>query len=123
MTTVLCIDDEPMILKVIAFKLKKDGYNVITAIDGQDGINKIETETPDLIITDILMPQISGLEVINHVRNVLKMQTPIIVMSALHDEKDVLLAFEIGADDYVKKPLMPNELSVRCSNLLKRKNI
>lgn len=110
---VLVIEDERMMLKVIEFRLQKDGYEVRIAEDGKEGIKLIESWEPDIIITDIMMPYVSGLEIIAHVRNVLKKNTPILVLSAVGLEKTVVEAFSLGADDFISKPFRAEELSIR----------
>lgn len=120
---ILVIEDEPIVYKTIEFKLKRDGYAVISAFDGKDGMDKIESEKPDLILTDILMPFATGLEIVSFVRKQLKIETPIIVLSGLGQEETVLEAFELGADDYLVKPFSPNELSIRIKRQLAMKRI
>lgn len=117
---VLVIEDERMMLKVIEFRLQKDGYEVRIAEDGKEGIKLIESWEPDIIITDIMMPYVSGLEIIAHVRNVLKKNTPILVLSAVGLEKTVVEAFSLGADDFISKPFRAEELSIRVRKNLPR---
>lgn len=117
---VLVIEDERMMLKVIEFRLQKDGYEVRIAEDGKEGIKLIESWGPDIIITDIMMPYVSGLEIIAHVRNVLKKNTPILVLSAVGLEKTVVEAFSLGADDFISKPFRAEELSIRVRKNLPR---
>lgn len=121
MYKVLVIEDERMTAKVVEYRLLKDGYQVILAADGKEGIEKVASEAPDLIITDIMMPYYSGLEVISHVRNQLKLDTPILMLSSMGLEKIVLEAFDLGADDFVTKPFSPQELSVRVKKSLIRR--
>lgn len=121
MFKVLVIEDERMTAKVVEYRLLKDGYQVVLAIDGKDGIEKIASENPDLIITDIMMPYYSGLEVVSHTRVTLGMSTPILMLSSMGLEKIVLDAFELGADDFVTKPFSPQELSIRVKKALIRR--
>lgn len=117
MRILICEDDE-MVLKMVEFKLRKEGYEVQLANDGKEAAHKIEELKPDLIITDIMMPYLNGLEIVNHVRKILKLKTPIIIVSSIGLEKTVLEAFQLGADDFITKPFSPNELSVRVKKLL-----
>lgn len=111
--TVLVAEDEIIMLKTIEMRLKKDGHNVIVCQDGREAVRKIDEVSPDLIITDMMMPFFSGLEIIGAVRKKKGRKIPIIVLSAMGQENVVLEAFQLGADDYITKPFSPNELSVR----------
>ncbi len=117
MKVLVCEDDE-MVLKMVEFKLEKEGYEVILAKDGKEAIELIETLKPDIIITDIMMPYLTGLEIVHKVRKQLNMNVPIIIVSSIGLEKTVLEAFQLGADDFITKPFSPNELSVRIKRLL-----
>lgn len=118
MMKIVVSDDDAVILNMIAFRLKKDGYtDVFLASDGRQALELIKEHEPDLIITDILMPFVSGLEVVNFVKNELKLSTPIIVLSAVGLEDTVLEAFEMGADDFMTKPFSLPELSVRIKKM------
>ena len=109
---ILVAEDEPIMLKTIELRLKKDGHTVITTDNGQEALLLIENHHPDLIITDIMMPFSSGLEIIGKVKQA-KKKTPVIVLSAMGQENVVLEAFNLGAADYITKPFSPNELSMR----------
>lgn len=109
---ILVAEDELIMLKTIEFRLRKDGHTVVTAQDGMDALKKLGDLQPDLIITDIMMPFSSGLELISAVKKASK-KIPIIVLSAMGQESAVLEAFQLGADDYITKPFSLNELSVR----------
>lgn len=111
--TILVAEDEMMMLKTIEFRLKKDGYTVISSMDGREALEKLNESSPDLVITDIMMPFFSGLEVVSAVREKPGKKIPVIVLSSLGQENMVLEAFKLGADDFIKKPFSPNELSVR----------
>ena len=116
---ILLAEDEPVMSMAIATRLRNDGYEVVTAANGMEAINHLETITPDLIITDILMPYTSGLELIGIVKsNFSQSKIPIIVLSALGQEATVMEAFQLGADDFLTKPLNPLELSIRVKRLL-----
>jgi DNA-binding response OmpR family regulator len=113
---ILVAEDEPMMLKTIALRLKKDGHEIFTAEDGREALEKIQSVEPDLVITDIMMPYASGLEIVSMVKKQEK-KIPVIVLSAMGQEKVVLEAFDLGADDYMTKPFSPNELTVRVRKL------
>lgn len=110
-----------MMLKVINFRLKKEGYNVVMAQDGKSGIEAFDREQPDLVLTDIMMPYVSGLEIIDYVRNQSKSNIPIIILSAVGLEKTIVEAFNLGADDFITKPFSPEELSIRVRKFLSRR--
>jgi DNA-binding response OmpR family regulator len=115
---ILAIEDNEVLLKTVEFKFKKEGFTTLTSNNGKDAIEKIQNFKPDLIITDINMPFMSGLEVISFVRNDLNSKIPIIVLSSVGLEKTVLEAFAMGATDYITKPFSPNELLTRVHKLL-----
>lgn len=115
---ILIAEDDEMMLRTMEFKLKREGFDVIACANGEEAITKIITESPDVIITDIMMPIITGLDIVRKVKSELKLNIPIIVLSALGLEKTVLEAFELGADDFITKPFSPNELIVRVRRLM-----
>ena len=115
---ILVAEDEPLMLMTIEAKLRKDGFEVMGVTDGQEAINAMDTFRPDLIITDILMPYTSGLEVISVARSK-NIKLPIIVLSGIGEEETVMEAFNLGADDFITKPFIPSELTVRVKRLLK----
>ena len=114
-------DDDIMILKTTELKLRRDGYEIMTAIDGKKGQEMLENNEFDLMIIDLLMPYVNGLELIEFIRKKQNKTNPIIVLSSVGLEETVLRAFELGADDYVVKPFSPNELSIRIKRLLTKK--
>jgi DNA-binding response OmpR family regulator len=118
---ILIAEDDEMMLKTMEFKLIREGYEVISCSDGKEALEKIVSENPDLIISDIEMPFASGLDIVNKVKVELKLDIPIIILSAVGLEKTVLKAFELGTDDFITKPFSPNELIVRIKRLLMRK--
>ncbi len=118
---ILVAEDEPMLLKTIELKLKKEGYEVIATADGREAIERIEKDAPDMIVTDIMMPYASGLEIINFIRQKMNRKIPIIILSAMEQEKVVMEAFELGADDYITKPFSLNELAIRVKRLMSRR--
>ncbi len=116
---ILVVDDEQSIMNIIAFNLKKEGYNVVCAEDGEMAIKVFEEEKPDLILLDIMMPKIDGYGVCRRIRD--KSDVPIIMLTARADEVDKVLGLEIGADDYVTKPFSNRELMARVKANLRRK--
>jgi len=114
---ILICEDEEIMLTALEFRLKKQGYEVIRAEDGQVAIDKIQTEDPDLIIADIMMPHVSGLELITFVRQDQLKDTPIIVISALELDEVVLEASRLGANDFISKPFKPIELILRIKRI------
>lgn len=115
---ILVAEDNKLIQETVVFKLKKDGYEVVKAIDGKECIEHLQNGTFDLLITDLFMPFISGHEIISTVRSDMKIALPILVLSAAGAEETVLKAFELGADDYMIKPFSLSELSIRVKKLL-----
>lgn len=113
---ILVAEDEPIMLKTIALRLRKDGHEVITTDNGRDAMEQIDHHKPDMIITDIMMPYSSGLEIVGKVKGN-DSKVPVIVLSAMGQENVVLEAFNLGADDYITKPFSPNELSMRVKRL------
>ncbi len=115
---ILIVDDEKNIVDIIAFNLKKEGYTVIQAADGEEGLEKVFTENPDLILLDIMMPKLDGYEVCKKIRE--KKNTPIIMLTARAEEVDKVLGLELGADDYVTKPFGVRELMARVKANLRK---
>ncbi len=115
---ILVCEDDTMTLKALEHRLKLDGYTVVTAKDGKEALEKIDKESYDLILTDLHMPYVSGLEIITYIRNELKLYTPLVMLTRVGVEDTVLQAFELGADDYVTKPFSPDELSLRIKKAL-----
>lgn len=113
------IEDEKNISDMIKYNLEKEGYEVFTAYDGTEGLALIEKESLDLLLLDIMLPNIDGLEICKKVRQ--KMEIPIIIISAKADEFDKVLALELGADDYVTKPFSMREVMARIKARLRRK--
>lgn len=116
---VLVVDDEKNIVDIISFNLKKEGYEVLRAENGEDGLQIILSENPDLILLDVMMPKMDGYEVCRKVRE--KVNTPIIMLTARAEEVDKVLGLELGADDYVTKPFGVRELMARVKANLRRK--
>ncbi len=121
MKKVLIVDDEKNIVDIIAFNLKKEGYEVLKAFDGEEGVRKTFAEEPDLILLDIMMPKVDGYEACKKIRE--KRNTPIIMLTARAEEVDKVLGLELGADDYVTKPFGIRELMARVKANLRRKEV
>jgi len=115
---VLVVDDEASIVNIISYNLKKEGYQVITAADGEQGYELAMEEKPDLVLLDIMMPKMDGYEVCRKIRE--KSNMPIIMLTARADEVDKVLGLEMGADDYVTKPFGSGELIARVKANLRR---
>ncbi len=116
---ILAADDQPIILKSLKLKLEQVGFEVFGASDGNEAISLFDEHMPNLAILDLNMPGKSGFEVIKYIREVAKSSIPIIIMSGNDDEKTILEAFNLGADDYIEKPVGLNEVAVRVRRLLK----
>lgn len=115
---ILIAEDEETTLMTLEKCLKDEGYDVITAQDGREALNRLERESPDLILTDIMMPFTSGLELIGIVKSSSKRSIPVIVLSAIDEESTVMQAFRVGADDFITKPFNPRELALRVKRFL-----
>jgi DNA-binding response OmpR family regulator len=115
---IVLAEDNSTLSLLLKFRLEKEGYELFIATDGKEALQLIESHEPDLILTDIMMPFVSGLEVISHVRNQLVSGSPIIVFSSAGQEEMVLKAFNLGANDFMGKPFSPNELVIRIKRLL-----
>jgi DNA-binding response OmpR family regulator len=119
--TVLVVDDEQDILDLVRFRLEHDGYRVITASDGQSGLALAQEERPDLCILDVMMPKLTGLEVLAHLRaDPTTADTPVILLTSRGQDADIDRGFELGAQDYVTKPFSPKELRRRVHAQLSR---
>jgi len=118
---ILAADDEPDVLELIEVNLKMAGYEVLTAADGTQALRKARAAAPDLILLDIMLPEMDGLEVCKALRrNAATAALPIIMLTARAAEIDRVLGLELGADDYITKPFSPRELILRVKNVLKR---
>ena len=119
MTTVLAVEDDPAILRGLSDNLRFEGYDVITATDGETGYRMQQERKPDLILLDIMLPRMSGLEFCRKLRGE-GIQTPILMLTARSEEADRVLGLDLGADDYVAKPFSVRELMARVRALLRR---
>ena len=115
---ILIIDDEPLIVESVSYNLKQEGYEVISAGDGPSGLKLAQSEPLDLILLDLMLPGMSGLEVCRAIRQ--QSEIPIIMLTAKEGEVDRVLGLELGADDYVTKPFSMRELLARIKTVLKR---
>jgi len=115
---ILVIDDEPTMVKGLKFSLEQDGYAVDAAYDGEDGLNKALSGNYDLIVLDIMLPKIDGLEVCRQIRE--HSTIPIIMLTAKGDDMDKILGLEYGADDYLAKPFNILELKARIKAIFRR---
>ncbi|MCW3111895.1 MAG: transcriptional regulator [Segetibacter sp.] len=118
---ILVAEDDPLILMTLETYFIKEGHEVITANNGREALMQIEEKVPDVIITDVMMPFYSGLEIIARIKNGVNKKIVVIVLSALGQERAVKEAFDLGADDYVTKPFSLVELSMRVKRLVKIK--
>ena len=118
---VLVADDEEDIRALVAFRLKRAGYEVITAADGEEALRLATTRLPDLAVLDMMMPKATGLEVTRSMRErEATRDIPVILLTARAQEADVAHGYEVGADDYIKKPFSPKDLQTRVQTLLER---
>ena len=123
MPKILVVDDEPDALEVLGFNLKNAGYEVTTADDGDAALKKARQQLPDLILLDLMLPEVDGLEVCKLLRrDPATSAIPIIMVTAKAGEIDRVVGLELGADDYVTKPFSPRELLARAKALLRRKS-
>ena len=119
MTTVLVIEDDPAISRGLADNLRFEGYEVFTALDGETGYQLQRDRKPDVIVLDVMLPRISGLELCRKLRAE-RVQTPILMLTARSEEGDRVVGLDLGADDYVTKPFSVRELMARIRALLRR---
>ena len=121
MTKILVIDDEPDAVELVEFNLRSAGYEVVTAADGAEALKKAKAHSPDLVVLDVMLPEVDGLEVCKILRrDPATSGIPLIMLTAKAAEIDRVLGLELGADDYITKPFSPRELVLRIKNLLKR---
>jgi DNA-binding response OmpR family regulator len=116
--TVLVVDDEPIVRDVVVRYLRRDGFEVLEAADGERARELIETGDPSLVVLDVMLPGIDGLELCRWIRG--RSELPVILLTARGEEADRIVGLELGADDYVTKPFSPRELSARVRSVLRR---
>ncbi|MGI9547578.1 MAG: response regulator transcription factor [Flavobacteriaceae bacterium] len=113
-------EDDELLASLLNYRLEKAGYEVILVYDGKQMKEELTRGIPDIIVSDIMMPYFSGIELIDYVRNTLNSNVPIIIISSAGNEENVLSAFELGANDFIAKPVSPSELLVRVSRELQK---
>jgi DNA-binding response OmpR family regulator len=118
-TTVLVVDDEQTVRDTVALRLQQDGHRVITAADGAEALRRYHDDKPDLILLDLMLPELSGIEITRIVRG--ESDVPILMLTARDSELDKVVGLELGADDYVTKPFSMRELQARVRALLRRR--
>ena len=118
MPTILVVDDDPHIREVVCFALKKDGFATVEAGDGEQALARFRELHPDLVVLDIVMPELDGAAVCRALRRI--STVPIVFLSSRDDEVDRILGLELGGDDYVTKPFSPRELVARIRAILRR---
>ncbi len=116
----LLAEDDQLLASLLTFRLQKGGYEVKLSADGKQVKEYLAEHSPDIIVSDIMMPYFSGMELIAFVRKELKSQVPIIIISSAGNEENVLNAFELGANDFISKPVSPSELLVRIARELNK---
>ncbi|RKN81081.1 response regulator transcription factor [Ulvibacterium marinum] len=119
----LLAEDDNLLAALLRYRLEKGGYQVSLSKDGKEVKEYLAEEVPDIIVSDIMMPYFSGIELIDFVRNELGSKTPIIIISSAGNEENVLTAFELGANDFISKPVSPSELIVRVKRELNNTKI
>ena len=118
---VLLVEDEPNLNETISFNLESEGYEVTSTLNGKDALDAIEKKKPDLILLDLMLPDMSGLEICRELRSSKKTKKiPIMMVTAKGEEVDRIVGFELGADDYIVKPFSIREFMLRVSAMLKR---
>lgn len=116
---ILIVDDEESIVTLLKYNLEQAGFQVVTAMDGEEAINKVVEENPDLVVLDVMLPILDGIEVCKKLRQK-QIYTPILMLTAKDDELDKVLGLELGADDYMTKPFSPREVIARIKAILRR---
>ncbi|MBN2081024.1 response regulator [bacterium] len=118
---VVVIEDEANILEVIAYNLKRENYQVLVCQDGEEGLSLVRREAPDLVLLDLMLPGLDGIEVCRRLKaDPLTSDIPIVMVTAKGEESDIVLGLGIGADDYIPKPFSPRELVARVRAVLRR---
>ncbi len=117
---ILIVEDDELMVKILVFILEKEGYELVVLKDGLSAIEEVENINPDMVITDLILPYKSGLEVISYVSSHLENKAIIALSSLGEEENSVNEAFMLGADDFIAKPFKPNELILRVKRLLNR---
>lgn len=118
---ILVVEDQPLVLKALCYTLEKQGYDYVAAIDGMQGREIYLQEKPDVVIADLLLPFVTGQELIEYIRSIEDNYTKIIVLSSMYMPDTIEHLFELGIDDFIRKPFMPMELIHRIQRLSKYK--
>jgi len=118
---ILIVDDEPDIVELVEYNLQQNGYTVVTARDGASAFAEVRRQQPDLILLDLMLPDVSGTEICRRLKKDASTEgIPIMMITARSEEIDRVVGFELGADDYITKPFSPRELVLRCQAVLRR---
>jgi len=122
--TIVVIEDEPDILEVLSYNLKREGFEVFSATNGTQGLSLVNKELPDLVLLDLMLPGMDGIEICSTIKNNPGTQNTLIIMvTAKGEESDIVLGLGVGADDYITKPFSPKELVARVKAVLRRGGI
>lgn len=120
---ILIVDDEPAVVEVVGLYLRREGYEVVTAANGREALHFIHTQRPTLVVLDLMLPEVDGLEIIRRLREIEGEDIPVVVLSARRQETDRIYGLELGADDYLTKPFSPAELVARVRAVLRRTRV
>src|SRR6266487_1910713 len=115
---VLVVDDDVDLLDLTTYALRREGYSVFAAVDGQQALHRWESENPDIVLLDVNLPKLNGFEVCRRIRH--ESETPIIMLTARDEEEDIVRGLQLGADDYVVKPFSAKQLTARMKAVLRR---
>ncbi|HSD07219.1 response regulator transcription factor [Flavobacterium sp.] len=120
-TKILLVDDEPDVLEIVGYNLAQEGYQIVTAVNGKDAIEKARKELPSLIIMDVMMPEMDGMEACENIRKIPELNNTIITfLTARNEDYSQVAGFDAGADDYITKPIKPKLLVSKVKALLRR---
>src|SRR5207237_9871696 len=118
---ILLVEDEPALVETITYNLRREGYEVLSATDGADGLRVAQSASPDLVVLDLMLPTLDGLDVCRQLRR--SSNVPVLLLTARKSEADKVLGLELGADDYVTKPFSMRELLARIKAMLRRNQV
>ena len=118
---IVVIEDEPDIMEIVSYNLKREGYSVVGVDRGDEGLNVIRNQSPNLVILDLMLPGLDGLSICQQMKSdPIVRDIPVIIISAKGEESDIVIGLELGADDYLAKPFSPRELLARVKAVLRR---
>lgn len=117
----LLAEDDPMLASLLKYRLERGGYMVDLASDGREVKSYLKEKLPDILVSDIMMPYFSGIELVDYLRSELKSGIPVIIISNAGNETNILNAFDLGADDFISKPVSPAELMIRVDKLMRKR--